>query len=703
MISIIGLQQRLRYLGDIPPDPDPTTDNFSYEDEYYSAYFLTKANASNLQSALNTYGSVRLEIGTYTGTGSITLTSGMKLYGHHFLTKINATINIAAGAENIHLESIEPNNIVFQTGGVTKNNVIKSVKFTDITCTNCTITDNLFLNLDRCQIKFDCSTSGYFRNNRFIKTWTHGSSPQTVMKGNNTTPSYGNVELWRNYLTPNTDAAIIENLDDYTLVGADSEGWNLTGEGTKAMQYVRDVDRIKIFNISGYAEYSPGDTETPPFDLQGGYVYMSNRDIGSTSLDPPIIRTGTDIVYIEGTSTNYVMEDSNDLNLQAHHSGTAVNLNGVNQTSTIISGNAERIAEILLEEPLTPWDRPSLETVPNPTGVNWSSERVGKPDSASYIQGLIDTNNIAVLSDSIYYIGSTLHISKEQGIIGLGTGKTAIVGLTDDFPLITADDEGTFRFILAHLTLQGGSTGLHIPTTTEQVTGCTFKYVVFRNQNHAIHLDKIFGLDNNFFDNVSFVDCNNGLYQDPVRPYNGFDDMAYIDKVLFYQGQYINNTRAFNMRATRANNLDAWVDCVFDGNDIAVELSNNNVPFFANCDFKNHTGSYVIGQGSPFSLYSCHFYDNSVTTMFNTDGVEMEGCVLDDDINVFSSKSNMKAYIFNSEIAGDISEVDNGVFVNSLFDKHSGYNKLMINKVSSTVTTIIDQTSTPYPQLLVKH
>src|SRR5690606_32940685 len=98
----------------------------SYEDEYYSAYLLTKANASSLQSALNTYGSVRLESGTYSGTGSITLTSGMKLYGHHFLTKINATINIAAGAENVHLESIEPNNIVFQTGGVTKNNVIKS-------------------------------------------------------------------------------------------------------------------------------------------------------------------------------------------------------------------------------------------------------------------------------------------------------------------------------------------------------------------------------------------------------------------------------------------------------------------------------------------------------------------------------------------------------------------------------------------------
>jgi hypothetical protein len=47
-------------------------------------------------------------------------------------------------------------------------------------------------------INFNCSVSGYFRNNKIIKHQAQSVSNQLVMKGNSTTPSYGNVSLYTN-------------------------------------------------------------------------------------------------------------------------------------------------------------------------------------------------------------------------------------------------------------------------------------------------------------------------------------------------------------------------------------------------------------------------------------------------------------------------------------------------------------------------
>jgi hypothetical protein len=49
-----------------------------------------------------------------------------------------------------------------------------------------------------------------------------------------------------------------------------------------------------------------------------------------------------------------------------------------------------------------------LETLPDPLGANWRTERVGKPDSTAYIQNLINTNGIAELPEGVFYISSTL-------------------------------------------------------------------------------------------------------------------------------------------------------------------------------------------------------------------------------------------------------------------------------------------------------
>jgi hypothetical protein len=47
------------------------------------------------------------------------------------------------------------------------------------------------------------------------------------------------------------------------------------------------------------------------------------------------------------------------------------------------------------------------------------------------------------------------------------------------------------------------------------------------------------------------------------------------------------------MIATRANNLNAWVDCKFDGGGIALKLF-SKCDYSCKCDFTNYTGSNVI-------------------------------------------------------------------------------------------------------------
>jgi hypothetical protein len=119
------------------------------------------------------------------------------------------------------------------------------------------------------------------------------------------------------------------------------------------------------------------------------------------------------------------------------------------------------------------------------------------------------------------------------------------------------------------------------------------KFVVFRDQTYGMHLKQINGFDKCFIENIAFVNCNIGFYQQPLVPYVDLDTSSYVDKTMFYQSQFINCNTAFSMIATRANNLNAWVDCKFDGGGIALKLF-SKCDYSCKCDFTNYTGTNVI-------------------------------------------------------------------------------------------------------------
>lgn len=709
MRSIIYQQFRKRRNPNIvTPIPPVIVNNQSGETSYFNAYLLPLSEKANLQSALNTYGSVRLAQGDYSGT-AITMTSNQKLYGH---PRLNLTphITIAAGSSGVHIENVIAQTITFQAGALTSNCIIKTIKYTSLVGTNMSISNNEFIDIIG-SIVFDCSVSGYFRNNKIIKHQVQTDQINLRMKGNNITPSYGNVHLHTNFLTPLGDATDIDGLQSSTFVGLDSEGWNLTGLGSRAMLYAKNMGRLNVTDLGGGNGYSA--VITGAFDVQADNLLFFNKTLSVPTQD--LISNNTNVTTFRGEGNfNRGAGSPVGFNTLGHLNTNTLLLNGVEQLTTVIDPTeVTKIKSGFLTTQYTPWIRTIHETIPNPTGANWATERVGKPDSRAYIQGLIDNNNIAELPEGIYYISSTLNIPLDgaHGIIGKGTGKTVIVGLTDTFPLITLSYGSTQNFTLAYITLQGGTDGIYSGTIDTQIAFQNLKYVSFRNHINGIHLYRIFGLDNNFFDHVSFTNCIRGLYQNALKPYVDTTTCSYVDKTVFYNSQFINCTTPISMLATRPDNLNLWYNCKFDTGQIALDLSGQNFPLVANCDFSNFTGTEVI-KSNAVSIYSSNFNNNSPSNaIINAVVTHLEGCNLLDNETVFSPVqfNPCMTYIYNSTVNGNVvvSSPDgtypaySAIYTNSVLSGNTTISKMLVNVKAGTPTVIVNETPTPYPQLLV--
>ncbi|WP_348799925.1 hypothetical protein [Flavobacterium adhaerens] len=714
LFSTTIFSQNYQYALDEAPVKSSGVSNQLEEIDYFDkAYLLPITQKGTLQKALDEHKIVRLEKGDYSGV-SIVMKTGQKLYGHPSLTKVSG-ITIAAGSSGVYLQDLFPQDqvIKFESGGVISNCTFKSIKWAIMQGTNIMLENCTFINFSG-RIQFDCSQSGYFRNNKIIKNQSGTWSNLLVMKGNSTTPSYGNVHLHTNFLTPHGDTTELSGLQSATFVGLDAEGWNLMGEGTKAMFSATNMGNVKITDFGGGSYDSD---PTPSYDIEANDVFFLNK----------FLRTSKDVVSV---NTNMFL--MNGLGKYTRKSGTvtgfdllgnldqsnAISFNGVEQNGKMTNTNdINTIVKSVKGTKYTPWEKPNWETLPDPLGANWKTVREEKirlnqiEDQTAYIQGLIDKNSIAELPEGIFYIKSTLKlpVDSKHGIVGQGTGKTVIVGMTDDFPLISLVGGQDSNFIFANMTLQGGNTGIYSSQDygKHHMAFQNIKFVVFRNQKYGMHLKQMVGFDNNFLENLGFVDCTIGFFQDPLYPWaNDSDTSSFVDKTMFYKNQFINCGTAVSMRATRADNLDAWVDCKFDGNDLAFDISGQNYPIIANSDFTNHKGPNIM-RDAALGIYSCRFYNNKSTdAIIRGVGSIIEGCTFSDDIRLYSPTVHhgMYNYVLNSTIKGSIVRnfgATYGIFVNNALLGDSSINKIMVSVKENVPTVIIDAPSDPYPQLLV--
>jgi len=296
----------------------------------------------------------------------------------------------------------------------------------------------------------------------------------------------------------------------------------------------------------------------------------------------------------------------------------------------------------------------------------------------------------------------------KKGIVGKGTGKTVICGLTDDFNLLTVNANEFGSFVLSNLTLQGGLAGLCITAESTFMAYQNINFIVFRDQTYGIQLYEMFGFDNNFLDNVSFVNCERGLFQNPKQPYvpNVLEGSSYVDKTVFYKNQFINCEIGLSMVATRPNNMNAWIDCNFNGGSQAFNGGGDSV-FFANCDFKNYVGQNVININS-CSLFNAKFSNNNtIGSTLNSIYTDIEGCEFLDDSDVFTANAdnNIKCNIFNSTVTGNVlagvSRQPIGLFANNNLLSNPSLSKILVNVKGGTTTVLVDSNPNPYPQFLV--
>lgn len=683
----------------------PLVNNQLEEIEYFKAYLLPITKKATIQSALDTYGSVRLEKGDYRGV-NVVMNSNQRLYGHPALTQLSS-ITIAAGSSGVRIENILQTPITFQAGAITSNCVINRTSFNIISARNAMLENNSFINVGS-SLQFDCSTSGYLRNNKILKHQVQGVSNQLIMKGNSTTPSYGNIVTHSNYLGSLGVTTDISNLQSATFIAVDAETY--TGL-TAPVFNATNIGRLNLGNTSGKIFY---DTPNGFYNIDATNAMVIGAQGGGVRNGISTISPRTNVLDINseempvrsaGTVTGF--------NLRNNFNTNVLTLNGVEQTATITDPTTvATISSSILGTQYTPLAKPTFATLPDPLGANWDTDRIGKPDSTAYIQNLIDTNELASLPEGVYYISSSLHIisDSKHGIIGSGTGKTVICGLTDDFPLITIDpwiDLGSF--VLSNLTLQGGSIGLLMDGKTNFVAYLKLNYLVFRNQNYAINLSQISGLDNNFFDNVSFVNCTKGFFAESIRPYVGgvLEGSSYIDKTVFYQCQFLNCTTAFDWDSTRTNNLNAWVDCKFDGGSTAFTGGGND-SVFINCTFTNYTGLNLI-KTNKATMYSCDVYSNTNTgATFDTTATYLEGCNILDNRNLLTYNVNQNIFcsIANSTVTGNalVSGTYHqleAVYTNSALLSNPTLSKLLVHLKAGVPKVLINATPKPYPQFLV--
>ncbi|MDP5158905.1 MAG: fibronectin type III domain-containing protein [Flaviramulus sp.] len=726
------------FTGNLPPRiekipaPSSLSNNLEDEIEYFDAKLLPLAKKDSLQDYLNIYNSVRLEEGDYgynTSGNSITLSGNQKLYGHVTGSRV-PDVNIASGSNGVVLKDLDAFYFTFEAGSPIINGEFESLNSGIVRTTGGRLENNVFLDL-KCRLQWDCSASGYFRNNEIYRHALLGVSPRFVMKGNDATPSYGNIHVWNNNLNPGDNGTDISGMQDFTMIGYDVEAWNWKSENDRATIYMRNMGTVKLTDVGGGdAGYLPPSSWTPAFDIEADNIQTYNWGLGHQIKDTlSIIRGNGNYYSVDTRNSNFYREgtgfdlrinfddwiDTNDDNHRV------MSVDGVGTqtefTSPISSGaDYTNLRASILGTQKTPLARPTFETLPDPLGANWRNERVGKTDSTAYIQNLIDTNTIAELPEGVFYISAPLFVGTNHGIVGQGTGKTVIVGLTDDFNLIETyrlpgdATIGPLATTLAHLTLQGGLAGWYI--TNNQVANLStmlnrgnYKYLIFREQTYGIHFKNGFGIDNNFFNQVHFVGCEIGFYQDapPNIPYN-IDLSNYIDKIFFWKSQFINNSdRAFSFYATRANNLNSWVNCLFKDNGIAFDGSTNYLQF-VNCDFTGHTGSYVLGFDSP-SIYNCNFWNNNTNTTFNSKNVRLFGSTISDNVPLFTRSQHfyLDFLLVNSNVTGTLGDFTEGMSINTSIPNAPAWNKLLVNqKRGGSPFAIIDETPTPYPQLLVK-
>lgn len=699
------------------------------------ARICTAADRANLQTLLNANSVLFLKAGDYQsgGLSSLTIGSNQQLWGEpgERVTKV-PNITIPAGTTHAVICGVASTTITFNNGAAISDVIIKQMMNAVIVSNGASINGCGFLSLANTNFLITNTGGGYFRNNRILRHKAQGRALIDWNGNGKTGTDYGNVFIYVNDIFSDGDTYRIQNVAEVTLLGLDVEAPNRLLQATlPARINYTNVGHVRLMASNGNQNGTPSNGKQNVVDI-GADAYLHEM----IAMEPGSGKV--DVTYKAGQNVSVALESNHSLTstdaassptrMLAYTSGSNTTVSGTDiATTTPSSGQqaalrtAYRIGE---SRPVVPWEAPSYDPPPDPAPANWATARATAPDSRATLQSAIDAGNL--LPDGVFYIGSPLSMSMncpttpERSMIR-SAGRTTIICKSDSIDAFHAVSSPTSKsFTMVGLCIYGGANGINFDKQFEnqssQWSDGFMVNVTFRNQaNACINTFEIGGVDNNWFENVNFLNSPAGIKQRTNYTPGQFPDpdlQAYWDKDIFFHCQWRNCGLGWDGLGKRANVLLTWVNSLFkDCTTRAYDTGVGEAPLFVNCDLDNCAGDPVIRNTSskPATLLvSCRFLSGGGggRTMLQDHAVA-EGCSFertggngDATITGSSRRANLENCVSASMPLGSIGS---GILVNNRFQQSASANNqgVVVTGGSFRIFLTGAVTTDPTPQALV--
>jgi len=682
------------------------------------AVTVTADDRLNLQQLLDTHNVLRLSPGDYRSSGinQLTINSNQSIIALSPVMFPN--VKVAAGATQVRLEGLRNIELSFNTGASIRYNCFKNLRDSSIVVDGATVERNLFVGFFNVGLNVDTAQRGHFSDNRFIKLNSHARDIPINIKGDAARRSGGNAFLLVDAQTPLGSGFSIDSQSDISFVGVDMEAYNARFHPSNTSPFalrVRNTGTFRAIKSSGMNRVSEDQSSSPGFDIDAERIFMTQFNAPTPE---PVLRVGPSNDFLfswrNRFSSDHIKDDSNNsaLRVFAQESRGDEDPLGFNRIGSINDvsfsigdtrltsepnapiANPLRTALTQIEAGTASWSIPEFGDVPNPTGPDWNANLDQRVDESTAIQAMINANGIAHLEPRTYYVGSSILLDRNQGIIGAGANKTAIIALRPDIDIVDLVWTDVPRcegiaggFTLAELTLQGGRNGVLTRQPGAQVNRSTISHVTFRNMaNAGILVDGVFGWDNNLLDHVNFVDSAYGFRQlggeNPGNSCYGevpgvgvlgeFATMSYMDKTVFYRNQFLGLGTAIELMPVRQNNLNGIVESLFkDSTSNAINLSGGNKGLMiASSSFIDNAGNPMLNGSIDTTVVNSFFEAGQGRSMLNAN-VTVEG-------STFVAGSSTNATVFYQP---RLIEVRNPRF----FDVYNSVLEIPLGPVDSTV------------------
>lgn len=546
---------------------------------------VTVANRGTLQSVLNANKIVRLDAGDYSSV-SITMDTGMELYGVLNRKTVMPNITIAPGAHDVVIKGFTGNSydsrIVFPSSSIRTYNIfVGMINTVSLYGVGSTVERLTMANMEVGYVYFDNTSGGYTRNCRFIRHATtqgghtgagvFAGKPCFYLKGNADMSSYGNTLQAAAHLGAYTGQVYVENQVNFGLMNVEVESYSNNVDGLAVQNFINcGTVRFSVGDgkvIDGQRVLDNGATNLVMTDVEqdhSGAVPYTHRANAARSFmfncqEP------TNVTELATTRARFTSNGGSDP--IRYNGSTSMNATAIAEATALLRDSGAISRSYAL---------PTERAVPDPAPSNWKTARATAADSRAFLQNLLDNNRgVCYIPPGIYYISSALKWYKDQIIIGAGSDVCAVIAMSDSNNVFESawgntqtNQYGTSS--LADIAIYGGKDGWAQNETGIQLALFSYSHVVFRDcTNAGFHLDHTSCWDNGFVEYCDFVNCGNAISQTGYIPPNVFGDLpelCYMDKTVFFRCQFINNAVFFDNNAAHVSGAQQFNECYFKNN-----------------------------------------------------------------------------------------------------------------------------------------